>query len=283
MKHLSWYDYEEGVKRMPGQKIEPTTENLEASLRENFKLSSYEARTYLTLLRLGLLNPKQISAKANVPMPRIYDTLDSLMEKGFIMKRDDSFLAVSPRRALHGRSAQFETQFALEQKQRKLAEEQLGKVLESGNQRREKSEEGEISILKGFNSIANTFSDLLEKSHEVFLLAKRAVDAKDVFIPILLEYARNNLPKKIRIIVPRDVKIDQEDISKARRVGIEIRKTDRVLFDMMATDLDDVIIGVPDPQSEEINHAIAIWVRNSSFSKSTRSSIEEIWNSAKAV
>src|SRR5207245_2547087 len=109
------------------------------------------------------------------------------------------------------------------------------------------------------------------------------VDAKDMFIPILIEHTRSNEPKKIRIIVPSDARIDQKDISKAEMTGIEIRSTDRILFDMMTTDLDDVIIGVPDPQSEEINHAIAIWVRNSSFSKSTKDSIEEMWNSAKTI
>ncbi len=269
---------------MTKQESRSTTENFEASLRENFRLSGYEARVYLALLRLGNQSPKQISSNANVPIPRVYDTLDSLMEKGFVLKSEDAYLPASPRRALHGRSMQFELAFAQEQKQRKIVEEELGRALEAGIYYHEKkSESGEISILRGFNSIANTFSELLEKSHDIFLLAKRAVEAKEIFIPILLDYSSQSKEKRIKIIFPNNAKITRKDISTAKKAAVEIRKTDHILFDMMIADSHDVIIGVPDPVSEEINHAIAIWVRNSSFASSTRRSIEETWKSAKIV
>ncbi|MDG6924304.1 MAG: hypothetical protein JRN67_13560, partial [Nitrososphaerota archaeon] len=73
------------------------------------------------------------------------------------------------------------------------------------------------------------------------------------------------------------------EIAMAQRSSAEVRQSDHVIFDMMIADTSDVIIGVPDPLSDEINHAIAIWVNNSSFASSTRNAIDEIWKSATRV
>jgi len=264
----------------------PSPGDIANSLKENFKLSSYETKAYLSLLKLGKQNPKQVSSNAGVPMPRVYDTLESLMSKGFVIKQDDNYLPISPRTALHGRSLQFDLQFAQEQKSRQAVESELIEVLENIENSKSKgsAEANEISVLKGFNSIANKFSELLENSNDIILMAKRAVEAKEIFIPILLEFGgAGNKKRKIRIIIPKETKITEEEIKVAKQASTSIRRYDYILFDMMITDSDDIVIGVPDPLSEEINHAIAIWVRNSSFAKSTRASVEEIWKRAEHV
>jgi len=260
-------------------------QEIERSLRENFKLSSYEARAYLSLLRLGKQTSKQLSQTAEVPLPRIYDTIERLMSKGFVVRQEDSFSAIPARQALRGRSSQFETQFMVEQKRRRQMAEQLITTLQHStfSQSSSKDSNSEISILKGFNTIAKKFAELLENSRDVLLVAKRAVDAREFFIPILLEFSagtKEGGKKRIRIITPKSAKIAKKELEEAEKAGAEIRKSDNVIFDMMITDTDDVIIGVPDPLSEEINHAIAIWVRNASFSRSTRSSVEEMWKLA---
>lgn len=261
-------------------------QEIESLLKENFKLSSYEARAYMSLLRLGGQSTKQLSSSSAIPLPRVYDTLESLMAKGFAMKKDESFIAIPPKQALKGRTRQFEIQFSEDQKRRAEAENHLADLLRPQSPAENSSGEtsSEISVLKGFNTIANKFAELLEGSKEVILVAKRAVEAKEFFIPILLEYSEGQPEKrKIRIIAPKSVRIGKEDLERARSANAQIRKSDNVIFDMMVTDQDDVLIGVPDPLSEEINHAIAIWVRNPSFAKSTRNSIEEMWGSAERL
>ncbi len=298
-----------------------TDESVENSLRDIFKLASYEARVYVALLKQGKQNPKQLSSMSQVPLPRIYDTLESLMAKGFVVLAEDgSYEALPARQALRGRSKQFEQQFSQEQEQREKAVEVLSKSLAEISLEKERtggsSSPGEISILKGFNSIANKFTELLEDSSEIILVAKRAIEAKEVFIPILLDLGmqhrsvtgtgatnpveqkraqgmRSGRPEtsgivpgkrmRIRILVPRSAAITKEEVRQSKAANAEIRRSDHILFDMMITYSDDVIIGVPDPLSEEINHAIAIWVKNSSFARSTRNSMEEIWKSAEKV
>jgi sugar-specific transcriptional regulator TrmB len=268
--------------------IEESIQEIERSLKESFKLSSYEARAYMSLLRLDKQTSKQLSQTADVPLPRIYDTLESLMSKGFVVSQEDNFSAIPARQALRGRSSQFETQFIEEQKRRKIMEEQLITALQQSAPATASSKDSnsEISILKGFNTIANKFAEILENSHDVLLVAKRAVDAREFFIPILLEFStgtKEKGKKRLRIITPKTTKIARKELEEAERSGTEIRRSDNVIFDMMITDTDDVLIGVPDPLSEEINHAIGIWVRNPSFARSTRSSLEEMWKYAERV
>jgi sugar-specific transcriptional regulator TrmB len=260
-------------------------QQIERSLKDNFKLSSYEARVYLSLARLGKQKLKQLSQTADVPLPRVYDTLESLMAKGFIVKQEESFAPIPVKQALKGRVAQFEMQFQEEQKHRKEVEQELINALQLASFFPDvpASSSSEISILKGFNTIANKFAELLENSHDVLLVAKRAVEAKEFFIPILSELSAGNGKKRIRIITPKTTKIAKKELEDAQVIGIEIRKSDNVIFDIMVADADDVLLGVPDPLSEEINHAIGIWVHNPSFARSTRTSIEEMWKLADKV
>ncbi len=259
-------------------------QKVEVSLRENFRLSSYEARAYLALLRRGKQTPKELSSTAGVPMPRIYDTLESLMSKGFAVEQEEYYSSIPAKQALKGRSAQFEVQFAKEHRRRKIAEEQLLSELEDSERRASRPDHSEISILKGFNSISNKFVELLEQSTDVLLVAKRAIEARDVFVPILSEYSvRGGARRRIRILAPRSAKITQRELEEAKRANAEIRRTDHVMFDLMIDDKDDIIIGVPDPLSNEINHAIAIWVRNRAFATSTRSAVEEIWKASEKI
>ena len=84
-------------------------------LKETFKLSLYEAKAYQSVIE-GAKQPKYISNRAGVPVPRIYDTLKSLEEKGFIRRDNNSYFAVEPNIALEGRIVQFKHEFESELK-----------------------------------------------------------------------------------------------------------------------------------------------------------------------
>lgn len=48
----------------------------------------------------------------------------------------------------------------------------------------------------------------------------------------------------------------------------------------MVADEADVMLGVPDPASEDPFGAIVVWIRNESFARSTRDTLEAIWKSS---
>jgi sugar-specific transcriptional regulator TrmB len=70
---------------------------------EEFGLTKYESKVYLTLLSGGISDARSLSIRSGVPFGRIYDVLASLESKGLVEKqvsRPKKFLAVEPKIAL---------------------------------------------------------------------------------------------------------------------------------------------------------------------------------------
>src|SRR5712675_3353736 len=66
-------------------------------------LNAYEARSYLVLIGHQRFKALELAARAHVPRQKIYEVLDSLVEKGFarvIQDRTKLFSAVPPDQAL---------------------------------------------------------------------------------------------------------------------------------------------------------------------------------------
>lgn len=68
-------------------------------------LNAYEARSYLVLLGHPKFKALELAARAHVPRQKIYEVLDSLVEKGFaqvVQERTKLFSAVEPALAIPG-------------------------------------------------------------------------------------------------------------------------------------------------------------------------------------
>src|SRR6185295_6267989 len=66
-------------------------------------LNAYEARSYLVLVGHPRFKALELAARAQVPRQKIYEVLDSLVEKGFarvIQDRTKLFSAIAPDQAL---------------------------------------------------------------------------------------------------------------------------------------------------------------------------------------
>src|ERR1700756_3010162 len=62
-------------------------------------LNAYEARSYLVLVGHPRFKALELASRAHVPRQKIYEVLDSLVEKGFaqtIQEKTKLFSAVSP-------------------------------------------------------------------------------------------------------------------------------------------------------------------------------------------
>ena len=75
-------------------------------------LNAYEARSYLVLIGHPRFKALELAARAHVPRQKIYEVLDSLVEKGFaqvVQEKTKLFSAVEPSLAIPsylGRRAQ---------------------------------------------------------------------------------------------------------------------------------------------------------------------------------
>src|SRR5438445_13502166 len=66
-------------------------------------LNAYESRSYLVLLGHPKFKALELAARAHVPRQKIYEVLDSLVEKGFaqvVQEKTKLFLAVPPDEAI---------------------------------------------------------------------------------------------------------------------------------------------------------------------------------------
>src|SRR6201998_3888239 len=66
-------------------------------------LNAYEARSYLVLVGHPRFKALELAARAHVPRQKIYEVLDSLLEKGFaqvIQERTKLFSAIPPDEAI---------------------------------------------------------------------------------------------------------------------------------------------------------------------------------------
>ncbi len=91
-------------------------------------LNAYEARSYLVLIGHPRFKALELAARANVPRQKIYEVLDSLVEKGFaqvIQEKTKLFSAIEPELAIQ---AYFERK-ANHLKQELMDQNRLGTVL----------------------------------------------------------------------------------------------------------------------------------------------------------
>src|SRR5712671_735563 len=68
-------------------------------------LNAYEARSYLVLIGHQRFKALELAARAHVPRQKIYEVLDSLVEKGFaqvVQEKTKLFSAVEPSLAVPG-------------------------------------------------------------------------------------------------------------------------------------------------------------------------------------
>src|ERR1043166_6610016 len=70
---------------------------------QHLGLNAYESRSYLVLLGHPRFKALELAARSHVPRQKIYEVLDSLVEKGFaqvVQEKTKLFSAVSPDQAI---------------------------------------------------------------------------------------------------------------------------------------------------------------------------------------
>lgn len=73
------------------------TEDLNAALgrvAETFDFGEYEVRAYLTVLEGGEMTAAEIASEADIPQPRVYDTVRDLAAEGFLELRESRPMTV---------------------------------------------------------------------------------------------------------------------------------------------------------------------------------------------
>jgi sugar-specific transcriptional regulator TrmB len=250
-------------------------EEIEVELRDKFGLNSYEARGYLALLLTAEMRPKELAMAAKIPMPRIYDTLRGLEMKGFVHRRGDAFVAESPGTALKTYLLGHQRSFEKAKEQKEASMKRIVELVRPALATREEVSEEPV-LLRGIDAIAGRFFEILTTSKDITLMVRKALKVKGVFTEYLEAFPLSG--KRIRLLLPSRQPITERDARLLARLRIEARLYDHPVLDMMVADELDVVLGVPERSNDEPFSAVALWVRNPAFAKSTRAAIDEIWD-----
>jgi hypothetical protein len=134
----------------------------------SFELTEYEAKCFVALTRLREGTAKEVSEVADVPRARIYDSMDTLQDRGLVSVQESKprrFRAVSPRESME----------LLEQECRSRLDH-LGTVLPRLGSPERSSGAGEVWTMEGETAVAERLATLVGEADEEVLLAV-AVDA----------------------------------------------------------------------------------------------------------
>jgi hypothetical protein len=216
-------------------------------------LNAYEARSYLVLMGHPRFKALELAARAHVPRQKIYEVLDSLVEKGFaqvVQEKTKLFSAVDPALSIPGflarRSRMMQNELV---EQSRLASSLIGDLEQA-------YKEGQTG--KGALDFLSLVSDPTQTGIHYRRLLKAVVSTYDEFVqpPFavnaldehLLEHAASR-GVQCRLLADSAM-TDREQRSRLGSLsefGVEVRFLDNLPLKLALFDVTSGLIALPDP------------------------------------
>ena len=221
---------------------------IEEDLRA-FGLSSYEAKSYVSLVSLGPSEPKKVAKDARIPYTSVYPALEGLEEKGWIeevLAKPVTYRAKRPGTVKAMVTSRLEDVFASLEKVYRADALQTAEL---------------VYTIKGSGKVLLKIYELLREAKESIILIAPAMGIEDAGIMQLLADA-----------VERGVKvraISDEGALGLLPAGVEIRTGSQIAFDMLV-DGKVALIGLPD-------HSACGWIDSQAVASHFRQFIELLW------
>ena len=258
---------------------------------EEFGLSKYESKVYLTLLSSGITDARKVSLKSEVPFGRIYDVLSSLESKGLVQKqlsRPKKFLAVEPKLAV-------KKLLDFKNKEMNVLIQKAGKIEEDLNHIFSKKSKESLfwSVSIGENTIKSYMEKLEATEKELLSYAELQTVSpfdkdKKVWIDKFLRVTTNLIRKGVRIklLIGNNDESNLKDLiplvipflDDLTNMDIRIIPTISNHFDII--DGEKVQLKVRNPvRPEEYFASIFVWQKE--FAQELRGKFNELWMDGK--
>ena len=248
-------------------------------------LNAYEARSYLVLVGHPRFKALELAARAHVPRQKIYEVLDSLVEKGFarvIQDRTKLFSAVPPEQALSAylsrRTHALEAELAEQSKAASALLSDLASAYAQGQEGR-----GTLDFLRLVNDPGQTagqFRSMLAAARVEYLEFSRppyAVDPLDVE-EILQARLRG---VQCRLIVERGTldAAHQRFLAEYENAGVQIRQIDKVPMKMTVMDGRCGLLALVDPVTTKPAWTAVVF-EHEGMAEAMKSLFEDYWSRA---
>ena len=227
---------------------------LETRRLQQVGLNAYESRAYLVLIGHPRFKALDVAGRARIPRQKIYEVLDSLIEKGFVQVvqgKAKEYSAVEPKLALEGylfrRKQIFENEW---QDRHGLAHQvidDLAGVFADGNQGRGTLDY--LRIVTDTGQIAEEYHRLLVQSDEAYLEFARPPYAVDpVREPMLGPLIEKGM--RCRLLFDKQAatpKGEQKQLKALAKAGADVRLADGLPLKLALFDGARGMISLDDP------------------------------------
>lgn len=216
-------------------------------------LNAYEARSYLVLVGHPRFKALELAARAHIPRQKVYEVLDSLVEKGFahvIQERTKLFSAVPPDQAVPSYLARRARTLEAELADQAAAAQSLVAELKAAY---DEGQDGRgtldfLRIVNDPNQTALHFRRMLAEASSEYLEFARppyAVDPQDA-VHILEARARG---VNCRILVERGTlgESHQRSLADYESAGVQVRQIEKVPMKMALMDGKRGLLALLDP------------------------------------
>ena len=259
-------------------------EKLESLLKES-GFTEYETRTFLILTQYGVCTADDVSRLANIPLPRVYDTLGQLEKKGFVMTtktRPQKCKALDFKESysnfLDNKKKMVESEInTLKQKVTEINDD----LFSSNKLNKPKKEELRLWSMKGKKNLVNMKRDYLKKAKKEILMFTGDASFINEDFELLKNIMKNGVKTKILMREPlnEDVK---ESLERLSELGTKIKSGFEGSLRGFIIDNSAIIIMLKYGKNEGIEAQLSyegIIVNNPLFVKSLIDYFKLAWNS----
>ena len=244
---------------------------------ENIGLTSYEIRSYTTLLKEREINASEISEKSGVPYSKIYEVLGMLEEKGWIGSDDSrptKYFAKSPTTALETTKQSAENEFL---KNKSVILTELTSLYEKSGT----SEKPDIWVISGAMNIVAKIMELVENCRSEVLIA--IPQAGEEIVKQSLPKLRQLNEKGVKITILTSDKLDKESVKSISRIA-KIKIKSGLFGGGIISDKRYVVILMgPEISGSKTTDIVAIWADHAGLAGFAKEYFEYLLKDAKEV
>jgi sugar-specific transcriptional regulator TrmB len=244
---------------------------------EKIGLTSYEIRTFTSLLKDGELTASDLSQKSGVPYSKIYEVLGTLEEKGWIgsdNSRPTQYFAKSPSTGLETTKQKMERDFL--NNQDTILNELIPLYDKSGT-----SEKPDIWVLSGAVNITTKILEMVESCRSEVLIA--IPEAGQELVKLALPKLRLLHDKGIEITLLTSDKMDKDSLTAIKRVATVKIKQGLFGGGIVADKRYVVILLGPDRGEVKSGELVAIWADHAGLAVFAREYCEYLLKDSREI
>ena len=217
---------------------------------QDIGLNAYESRAYLVLIGHSHFKALEVAGRSNIPRQKIYEVLDSLVEKGFVrvvQGKAKQFSAVEPELALEGylqrKKEGFEREWQERQRLAGMLGADLSAVFADGNQGR-----GPLDYLRIVADTAQIAEEyrrmLLHCESEYLEFARPPYGVDPGREPIVQQMSEKGLTCRLLFAAGA---VDKESLAPLKAKGAQIRTIPELPLKLALFDAERGMISLNDP------------------------------------